>query len=83
MSVKPYVLDAHKELTITVRLTERDRQILELIVAGKQNKEIAGLLNLPVRMVKYSLRALRVKLGVVQLGRAGLAATALRNGIVK
>jgi DNA-binding NarL/FixJ family response regulator len=83
MSLKPYVLDGPKELTVKVRLTERERQVLELTVAGKQHKEIAVLLNMSVRTVKHFTQVLYLKLGVSGLGRAALAATALRNGLVK
>jgi len=45
-------------------LTERERQVLELIVAGKLNKQIAGELGTVEKTVKYHRGNLMRKMGV-------------------
>jgi DNA-binding NarL/FixJ family response regulator len=59
-----------------VRLTPRQREVLELIVDGKSNKEIARALNLGEGTVKIHLAALFRNLGVTS--RAGAAAAGAR-----
>jgi FixJ family two-component response regulator len=45
-------------------LTERERQVLELIVAGKLNKQIAAQLGTVERTIKFHRANLMRKLGV-------------------
>ncbi|MCL4393947.1 MAG: response regulator transcription factor [Chloroflexi bacterium] len=61
-------------------LTERERQVLALIVRGAQNKEIAARLNITERTVKAHLASIFNRLGVNS--RTEAAAVAVRNGIV-
>lgn len=61
-------------------LTERERQVLQLLVRGAQNKEIASQLNITERTVKAHLASIFNRLGVNS--RTEAAATAVRLGLV-
>ncbi len=61
-------------------LTEREREVLELLVQGAQNKEIAARLNITERTVKAHLASIFNRLGVNS--RTEAAALAVRMGIV-
>ncbi len=45
------------------RLTPRQREVLKLVAAGRSNKEIAAMLNISERTVKYHVTAIFNKLG--------------------
>ena len=47
-----------------VKVTPRDRQVLNLLVQGCSNKEIAGQLNISPRTVKQPLRTLFLRAGI-------------------
>ncbi|WP_280366982.1 LuxR C-terminal-related transcriptional regulator, partial [Nocardia wallacei] len=66
--------------TDRVELTERERGVLDLIVAGKTNEEISASLGLTAQTVKTYVFELNKKLGTHH--RAGLVAAALRTGTV-
>lgn len=61
-------------------LTAREVQVLELIVRGKSNKEIAQALAISEATVKSHINSLLGKLGVAD--RTQAATTALQRGIV-
>ncbi len=61
-------------------LTERERQVLQLVVSGAQNKEIAVRLNISERTVKAHLASIFNRLGVNS--RTQAAALAVRMGLV-
>ncbi len=61
-------------------LTERETDVLRLIVAGKSNKEIASALFISEATVKTHINNLLSKLGVTD--RTQAATTALQRGIV-
>ncbi len=61
-------------------LTERERQVLQLLVSGAQNKEIAARLNITERTVKAHLASIFNRLGVNS--RTQAAALAVRMGLV-
>lgn len=62
-------------------LTSMERNILKLVVDGKTNPEVAGVLGLSPRTVEtYRIRLMR-KLGIESL--AGLVKYAIRHGISK
>ena len=61
-------------------LTDRQREILKLIVDGKGNKEIADILHLSVKTVEFHRSRLMVRLGVKTA--AELAKVALRQGLI-
>ena len=64
--------------SIGVKVTPRDRQVLNLLVQGRSNKEIAGQLSISPRTVKQPLRTLFVRAGIrdgrkrVKLGSRGV-----------
>lgn len=62
------------------RLTQRERQILQLIAEGKSNKEIASLLNLSVNTVSVHRQNLMEELGIHRT--AELVLYAIRKGLV-
>ena len=47
-----------------LRVTPRDQQVLDLLVQGCSNKEIAGQLNISPRTVKQHLRTLFLRAGI-------------------
>jgi DNA-binding NarL/FixJ family response regulator len=47
-----------------IKVTPRDRQVLDLLVQGCNNKEIAGQLNISPRTVKQHLRTLFLRAGI-------------------
>ncbi len=61
-------------------LTGRETDVLKQIVAGKSNKEIAGILFISEATVKTHINSLLGKLGVTD--RTQAATTALQRGIV-
>jgi DNA-binding NarL/FixJ family response regulator len=48
----------------SVKVTPRDQQVLNLLVQGCSNKEIAGPLNISPRTVKQHLRTLFLRAGI-------------------
>jgi DNA-binding NarL/FixJ family response regulator len=61
-------------------LTQRELEVLEQIVSGKSNKEIAAALNISEATVKTHVNNLLSKLGVEDRTHAAMAA--IRRGIV-
>lgn len=61
-------------------LTERQREILQLIVQGKANKEIADVLHLSVKTIEFHRSRLMLKLGVRTV--AELTKVALQQGFI-
>ncbi len=61
-------------------LTPREMEVLQFIVRGKSNKEIAGLLKVTEETVKYHVKGILSKLGVTD--RTQAATAALLRGIV-
>lgn len=61
-------------------LTEREREVLQLIVAGQSNKEIGASLNISEGTVKVHVNSLLGKLGVSD--RTQAVTEALRRGLV-
>ncbi len=47
-----------------MKVTPRDRQVLDLLVQGCSNKEIAGQLSISPRTVKQHLRTLFLRAGI-------------------
>lgn len=62
------------------RLTQRERQVLQLIAQGRSNKEIAGLLNLSVNTVSVHRANLMEALNIHRT--ADLVRYAIRKGLV-
>ena len=61
-------------------LTERERDVLEALIKGRSNKEIASSLSISEDTVKSHLKTLFAKLRVRD--RTGAAVEAIRHGIV-
>ncbi|NLD72005.1 MAG: response regulator transcription factor, partial [Chloroflexi bacterium] len=64
-----------------IQLTDRETQIMSLVLAGRTDREIGEELNLSERTVRYSLRAVYDKLGVDS--RVGAAVEAARLGLAQ
>jgi DNA-binding NarL/FixJ family response regulator len=62
-------------------LTDREREILQLIAEGKTNKEIATTLNLSLKTVETHRSNLMRKLKVKEV--TGLVQYAIRKGLIK
>jgi DNA-binding NarL/FixJ family response regulator len=60
-------------------LTQRESEVLALIVSGRSNRAIAGQLTLSAETIKTHVRGIYRKLDVTD--RAGAVAAALREGI--
>jgi DNA-binding NarL/FixJ family response regulator len=65
---------------ITVKLTNREQAVLQLIVAGATNKTIADELKITVHGVKHHVANLLKQLGCSN--RTEVASTAMRRGLV-
>jgi DNA-binding NarL/FixJ family response regulator len=76
-SLKGERLDSSRHVVV---LTRRQRQILQLIAEGKQNKEIAALLNVSVKTIEFHRSRLMTILGVHTI--AELTRYALQDGLV-
>ena len=61
------------------QLTAREREVLDLIVAGKLNKQIAGALGIAERTVKAQRAQVMVKLGATNAAELGRIAAQLRE----
>jgi DNA-binding NarL/FixJ family response regulator len=60
-----------------VKVTRRDQQILQLLVQGCSNKDIASELNISPRTVKQHLRTLFLRAGIKQGRKRVILATAI------
>jgi DNA-binding NarL/FixJ family response regulator len=63
-----------------VELTDRQRQILQLLAEGKQNKEIAELQNISVKTVEFHRSRLMTKTGAHSV--AELTRFAMQEGLI-
>ena len=63
-----------------VELTSRQRQILQLLAEGKQNKDIAEIVHVSVRTVEFHRSRLMTRLGVHSL--AELTRFAMQEGLI-
>lgn len=61
------------------RLSERERQVVQLVLAGCSNQETADRLNLRLQTIKNHLSRIYAKLGVST--RVQLAVLAMRNDL--
>jgi len=83
MYVTPLMMEAfwrQSVHTTAMPLSLRQREVLQLIVHDKSNKEIAGVLGIEVKTVEKHRAELRRRFGVT--GTGGLVAFAVRNRLV-
>ena len=69
-----------KSPRLVIELTDRQRQILQLLAEGKQNKEIAQVLNVSVKTVEFHRARLMTKLGARTV--AELTRFAIQEGLI-
>ncbi|HUO26880.1 MAG TPA: helix-turn-helix transcriptional regulator [Candidatus Aquilonibacter sp.] len=60
-----------------IKVTPRDREVLDLLVQGCSNKEIAGQLKISPRTVKQHLRTLFLRAGIKEGRKRVKLATAM------
>ena len=60
-----------------IKITRRDQEVLELLVQGCSNKEIAAELGISPRTVKQHLRTLFLRAGIKHGRKRVILATAL------
>jgi len=70
---------SEKSSRAVIELTGRQRQILQLIAEGKQNKEIAQILDVSVKTIEFHRSRLMTKLGMHTV--AELARFAVQEGL--
>lgn len=73
-------LKAQASVAVIPKLTPREREVLQHIVEGKSNKEIATLLDLSVNTVSVHRANIMAELGIHNT--AALVVYAIRNGLV-
>jgi len=67
-----------------IKVTPRDQEVLDLLVQGCSNKEIAGQLSISPRTVKQHLRTLFLRAGIREgRKRVRLATAAFEKAEVK
>jgi len=69
-----------KSSRVVIELTGRQREILQLIAEGKQNKEIADILHVSVKTVEFHRGRLMAKLGAHTV--AQLTRLAIEEGLI-
>jgi DNA-binding NarL/FixJ family response regulator len=86
-SISRIIINSHMsarvdgELSPLEQLTARQRQILQMIVEGRNTKEIAGTLDISVKTVEADRLQLMARLNIHNV--PGLVRYAIRNGIVE
>jgi len=60
-----------------IKITQRDQQVLDLLVQGCSNKDIAAELDISPRTVKQHLRTLFLRAGIKQGRKRVILATAV------
>ena len=78
--IPPQIAEKLAERMSTQELTARELRVLERIVAGRANKEIAADLKISETTVKSHVNSLLGKLGVAD--RTHAATVAIQRGIV-
>lgn len=75
------VKDLYRQRQMTPNPTKREKEVLELVVKGLTNEQIASNLGISYKAAKFHVGNLLMKLDVAD--RAQLVATAIRRGFVK
>ena len=69
-----------KPSTAAADLTDRQREVLQLVAEGRSNREIAGILKVSVKTVQFHRGQIMRKLGVHSAVK--LTAFAVREGLI-
>ncbi len=64
----------HEATTVPASMTERERDVLQLLASGRENVEIADRLHVPPRRVKQHIASVLKKLGVENRNQAAVGA---------
>jgi DNA-binding NarL/FixJ family response regulator len=78
--VDPSLVELIEQGQQNTTLTEREHQVLNMLVTGKTNKEVARILNISPKTVDKHRTSLMQKLGVHSI--AELMARALKDGLI-
>ena len=78
--IRSITRESRSDLQPVLELTNRQRQILQLIAEGRQNKEIAHLLFVSVRTVEFHRARLMSRLGARSV--AELTRLAIQEGLI-
>jgi len=79
-ALAPNGIGALPAARVTSGLTERQREVLQLIAEGRSSKEVASILGISVKTANFHRYEVKKKLGVHSI--AELAALAARSGLV-
>ena len=79
-ALAPNGIGALPAARVTSGLTERQREVLQLIAEGHSSKEVASILGISVKTANFHRYEVKKKLGVHSI--AELAAFAARSGLV-
>lgn len=69
-----------KSSRLVIELTDRQRQILQLVAEGRQNKEIAEIMHISVKTVEFHRSRLLAKIGAHSV--AELTKFAIQEGLI-
>jgi DNA-binding NarL/FixJ family response regulator len=78
--IEVYLNGSGKQVSSLEQLTQRQREILQLIAEGRSNKEMARLLGASVKTIESHRASLMERLDIHDV--AGLVRYAIRNGLV-
>jgi DNA-binding NarL/FixJ family response regulator len=80
-AIDPDLVDVMRDVTPRAALTARERQTLNMVLAGKTNAEIAAVMGISPRTAEKHRAAMMAKLEVRSL--AELMARALQDGLIE
>lgn len=80
LAAEPLVHDRHEPVGPQERLTQRERETLQLIAEGKATKEIAHILNVSLKTATFHRENIKRKLGLKT--SAALTRYAMEQGLV-
>ena len=80
MDVRRFVRSQHQETGPEMQLTQRQREVLQLLAEGKSMKEVGSVLNLATRTVAFHKYRIMSMLGLKS--NADLVQYAMRNSII-
>ncbi len=78
--IRSQMLNRSGEIADEEELTDRQREILQLIVQGKANKEIADIIHISIKTVEFHRARIMNRLGVRTV--AELTKVALQQGLI-